>query len=168
MNNYESKLYLSSYDVQVVCADDLSIILKKAPIVDREYRHMRGKEVCIGSHFVFLQKDLQSSLIPSKISRNMIIRDSRTCWCSTDRDINMSIQESSQSPLLCVDITVYISYYKDAQWLTLMFLIHMQLIVCCLILLMPRLDKIFLNAICVCLFQFLPNLNVQVKLECRF
>lgn len=29
MNNYELKRYLSSYDVQVVCADDLSVILEK-------------------------------------------------------------------------------------------------------------------------------------------
>lgn len=29
MNNYELKHYLSSYDVHVVCADDLSVILKK-------------------------------------------------------------------------------------------------------------------------------------------
>lgn len=84
----------------------------KAPIVDREYRHMRGKEVRNGLHYVFLQKDLESSLIPSEIARNIITRDSRTFWYSTDRDINMSIQESSQRPLQCGHYYIYFILQK--------------------------------------------------------
>lgn len=48
MNNYELKHYLSSYDVQVVCSDDLPAVAKKAPILDREYRRMRGKRFTLG------------------------------------------------------------------------------------------------------------------------
>lgn len=74
MNNYELKHYLSSYDVQVVCSDDLPAVAKKHQfwIVNTDES---GEKVYIGSFFIFPQKDLWSSLIPSEIPRNIIIGD---------------------------------------------------------------------------------------------
>lgn len=119
MNNYELKRYLSSYDVHVVCADDLSVILKKRQfwIVNTDTCGGRGLH-WVALHFPpkgpieFFDSLGNCPEYYQKRFQNILIFNGPRYL------INMSIQESSQRPLPCVDITVYISYYidlKDAQ-----------------------------------------------------
>lgn len=75
MNNYELKHYLSSYDVQVVCSDDLPAIAKKHQFWIVNTDECGGKGLHWVVFFIFPQKDLWSSLIPSEIPRNIIIGD---------------------------------------------------------------------------------------------